>query len=69
MGHPLAEVLAEQDRSAAWLSKKCGLDPSYAHKVIAGQRQPSADFREKASQLLGVPEALLFPAKAPEAAA
>lgn len=61
MGHPLAEVLADQDRSASWLSKKCGYDASYAHKVIAGDRTPSAEFRAKAAELLGVPEVTLFP--------
>ena len=61
MGHPLSDVLAEQDRTARWLSIRCGFDPSYAHKVIAGLRRPSAEFRAKAVELLGVPESLLFP--------
>lgn len=61
MGHPLADVLAEQDRSAAWLSKKCGYDPSYASHVIAGRRNPAPDFRVRAAEILGVPESLLFP--------
>lgn len=61
MGHPLSEVLAGQDRTARWLSIKCGFDPSYAYKVIAGLRRPSPAFRAKASELLGVPESLLFP--------
>lgn len=60
MGHPLAAVLAEQDRSASWLSKKCGYDPSYASHVIAGRRTPSPRFRAKAAEILGVPEELLF---------
>lgn len=62
MNHPLAVVLAQQDRSASWLSKRCGFDASYAHKVITGQRTPSKAFREKAAELLDVPESLLFPA-------
>lgn len=61
LNHPLAAVLADQDRSAAWLSKKAGFDPSYAHKVINGQRQPSALFKSKAAEILSVPEELLFP--------
>lgn len=61
MNHPLADVLAKQDRSASWLSKRCGFDASYAHKVIAGQRTPSKAFRAKAAELLDVPETLLFP--------
>lgn len=68
MSHPLAKALAAQDRSASWLSKKCGYDASYAHKVMSGDRTPSADFREKASKLLGVPEADLFPEQTVEAA-
>jgi hypothetical protein len=61
LSHPLAEALAKQDRSASWLSKRCGFDASYAHKVITGLRTPSKAFRERAAELLDVPEADLFP--------
>lgn len=65
LGHPLAEILAKQERSAAWLSKKAGYDASYAHKVMSGDRTPSPDFREKAARILGVSEADIFPAADP----
>jgi transcriptional regulator with XRE-family HTH domain len=61
LGHPLAAVLAKQERSAAWLSKKCGYDASYAHKVMSGDRTPSPDFRARAARILDVPESELFP--------
>lgn len=48
----------------SWLSKRCGYDASYAHKVIRGERTPSQEFRQKAAELLGVPEADLFGQKA-----
>lgn len=71
LSHPLAEVLAKQERSASWLSKKCGYDASYAHKVMSGDRTPSPEFRAKAAALLDVPETSLFPESpvAPERAA
>lgn len=62
MAHPLAAVLISQERTASWLGRRCGKSPSYVLRVINGERRPSADFRRRAAQLLGVPEELLFPA-------
>jgi transcriptional regulator with XRE-family HTH domain len=60
--HPLAEVLAAQERSARWLAGKTGKSPSYVTLVIQSKRRPSADFRARAADTLHVPESLLFPA-------
>jgi transcriptional regulator with XRE-family HTH domain len=65
--HPLSAVLASQERSASWLGRKCGKSPAYVSRVISGERRPSADFRSRAAEALGVPEAILFPAE-PQAA-
>ncbi len=59
--HPLVSVLASQERTAAWLARKTGKSPTYITLVVQGKRRPSADFRARAAQTLGVPEALLFP--------
>lgn len=45
----------------SWLARKTGKSPSYVLRVTTGERKPSADFRHLASEVLGVPESLLFP--------
>lgn len=64
MGHPLSAVLESQERSLAWLARKTGKSPSYVTRVLQGDRKPSADFKTKASEALGVPEQLIFPSAA-----
>lgn len=66
MTHPLLAVLASQERTQSWLARKTGKSTSYVTLVTQGKRRPSPDFRAKAAQTLGVPEALIFP---PELAA
>lgn len=61
MGHPLSAVLAEQERSAAWLARKTGKSAAYVTKVLNGTRRPSDEFKAKAAEALGVPGSLLFP--------
>ena len=58
--HPLAAVLSQKERSAAWLGRKTGKSTSYVTRVMNGERKPSADFRARASVVLETPEALLF---------
>ena len=60
--HPLAAVLESQERPAAWLARKTGKSPAYVTKVLNGTRRPSDDFKARASEALGIPSALLFPA-------
>lgn len=45
----------------AWLARKTGKSPSYVLRITTGARRPSADFRLRASEALGVPESMLFP--------
>ena len=61
MGHPLADVLVSQERTLSWLARKTGKSPSYVLRVTTGERKPSADFRARAAEALGVPEPMLFP--------
>ena len=61
MEHPLSAVLESQERSLSWLARKTGKSPSYVLRVVTGERRPSEDFRSKAADALGVPEAMLFP--------
>ncbi len=64
MGHPLSEVLESQERSLSWLARKTGKSPSYVTRVLQGERRPSDDFKRRASEALGVPESMIFPAVA-----
>lgn len=68
MGHRLEAVLAQQERTASWLARRTGKSPSYVTRVLNGERRPSADFRQRASEALGIPEAMLFEEERPEAA-
>lgn len=61
MEHPLSALLDTQERTAAWLARKAGKSPSYVILVIQGKRRPSADFKRRAAEALGVPESLIFP--------
>ena len=69
MQHPLADVLAQQERTLSWLARRTGKSPSYVLRVTQGSRRPSDDFKARASEALGVPVALLFPEPAPAEAA
>lgn len=73
MGSPdkpaIEQVLDKQGRSMAWLARKAGISVSYAWMMLKGQRPLTAEFKATASEALGVPEDLLFPASEPEAAA
>ncbi len=62
--HPLAEVLTAQERTASWLARRTGKSPSYVWRVLNGERNPSEDFKRRASEALNVPVGLLFPEKA-----
>ena len=48
----------------SWLGRKTGKSPSYVLRVTTGARKPSADFKMRAAEALGVPESMLFPAEA-----
>lgn len=52
----------------SWLARKTGKSPSYVLRVTTGERNPSADFKARAAEALGVPITLLFPEPAEEVA-
>jgi len=56
----LRKELERQERSVAWLARKCDVDPSMAWRVLRGERNASADFKSKAAEALGVPVENLF---------
>lgn len=62
MAHPLLAVLERQERTLSWLARKTGMSRSYVLRITTGERNPSAEFKGKAAEALGVPESLLFPA-------
>lgn len=61
----LAEILDAQGRRRDWLAVQTGVSPSLVTMIARGQRAPSADFRRRASEALGVPELELFPSVEP----
>jgi len=68
VSHPLVDVLASQERNLSWLARKTGKSPSYVLRVTNGERKASPDFRRRSAEALGVPESLLFPETAQDAA-
>lgn len=66
------EVFAElerQDRTVAWLARRCDIHPSYALRMLKGDRPLSDDFRRQASEVLGRPAGELFALEQPAEAA
>jgi transcriptional regulator with XRE-family HTH domain len=61
-------MLDQQERTAAWLARKTGFDPSLVTRILSGERRPSDAFKGRAAEALGVPVALLFPEPRIEAA-
>lgn len=61
-------VLEQQGRSVAWLARMANVDPSYAWRMLSGERPLTADFRTAAAKALGVPEDILFAETPAEAA-
>lgn len=62
MASPIERILEQQGRSVAWLAGKAGVSVSYAWRMLRGERPLTDDFRQKASEALGVPQDILFPA-------
>lgn len=66
------EVFAElkrQDRTVAWLARRCEIHPSYALRMLRGERPMSETFRTKAALVLGRPAVDLFALQEPAEAA
>lgn len=59
---PLARALAEQERSAAWLSRKVGVHRWTVIRWAEGLHQPDEETKARVSDALGRPVAELWPA-------
>lgn len=55
------QVLEKQGRSIRWLAQTIEVEPSYAHRMIHGERPLTPEFKRDAARILGVPEDILFP--------
>ena len=55
-------ILDQQGRSIRWLAIKVGVDPSYAWRMLHGERPLTPEFRSSTAEALGVPEDIAFPA-------
>ena len=69
MGTKLAQILEMQGRRRDWLARMTGVSETLVTRIAKGERRPSADFRRRAADALGVDEVELFPEFAPTAPA
>ena len=67
-GSTVEQVLEQQGRSIAWLARKAGVSVPYAWRMLRGERPLTGEFKTASAEALGVPEALLFPEPAKDAA-
>lgn len=56
----LSAVIKQQGRTNAWFFRKMGISESLFYRIESGSRTPTAGYRAKAAEVLGVPKALLF---------
>jgi transcriptional regulator with XRE-family HTH domain len=66
--HPIWQTLNEQGRSNVWLAKRTGYSYGYVRLVACGAEPVTEEFRRRAAEALGVPEALLGADKGDSAA-
>jgi hypothetical protein len=48
----LMDELKDQERSIAWLARKCDITRAYMHKMIHGKRNFAEIYKQKASDAL-----------------
>ena len=56
----LLNALQEQERSIAWLARKCGITRAYMHKMVHGKRNFSELYKQKCVTALSVEYNKLF---------
>lgn len=59
-GSRLTEILDARGIKYAWLARQVGYQRAYLSHVKAGRYSPSATFRARAAQVLGLPEDVVF---------
>lgn len=58
----LLDELQEQERSIAFLARKCGITRAYMHKMIHGKRNFSELYKQKCANVLKINYNKLFDA-------
>ena len=58
----ILEELKIQERSIAWLSRRCGITRAYMHKMIHGKRNFSELYKKKCAEALKTNYDILFDA-------
>ena len=56
----IPEVLAEQGRSVAWFCRRVGISRALFYRWQDGSRVPVLRHRKRSSEVLALPEAVLF---------
>lgn len=54
------EELDRQDRTVAWLARRAGIHPSYALRMLKGDRPLTDEFRASVAAALDIPADELF---------
>lgn len=56
----LSAVLKSQGRTNAWFIRKMGVSEALFYAVEIGRRRATAEYRRRASEVLELPESVLF---------
>ena len=56
----ILQELQSQERSIAWLSRKCGITRAYMHKMIHGKRNFNELYKRKCADALNINYNILF---------
>ncbi len=57
---PIKAVMALQDRTVAEFAPQVPCSTAWLHRIVNGREQPSQQFADRCSELLGVPSCDLF---------
>lgn len=60
MEQPIVALLRQQGRRQTWLAQQIGYSQGYVYRVLQGVAEPAPVFRQRCSEVLGVPVDELF---------
>lgn len=54
------QILRAQERTVTWFCRRVGISRALFYRMERGERTMTADYRERAADVLHVPQTLLF---------